>query len=255
MVNKIFIDSGGWYISYYMGLLHYIFTNYGIDKFKKIYFEGVSAGGQACPYALATIYGNHNMKYWLKKGPKKVVYDDQYGCGKLTKGFYNSGKLFYSKLNKTQKSKIKKYFSAICSDIYNNPYICNNINSSTEFASTVASTGNIPIIGCLLPQKYKDKYLWDGNLNTNYYNNLDYNSNNILFITFSPLSSCNNSKIIQLDLSKWIHTSLFTSLIPSFLNPEETLQYIDILFKFGYNNAKKHKDILFSKLDIFFSKC
>lgn len=124
---KIFIDSGAWYIAYYMGLFHYIFTEFGVDCFKHVHLEGISAGGQACGYILATIHGCKNMKYWFENGPQQIIRSNNYGNGKLTLGCYNAGLFFYKQLNKHQRKKIKKYFSCVCLDSSLNSHCCRYI--------------------------------------------------------------------------------------------------------------------------------
>jgi hypothetical protein len=76
MKKIIFIDIGVFYITYYYGFFDFLFTHYGVDKFKDVYFEGVSAGGQVSASCIFTIHGYKNMKYWLKKGPKMLIHSD-----------------------------------------------------------------------------------------------------------------------------------------------------------------------------------
>jgi hypothetical protein len=248
---KIFIDSGGWYIAYYMGLFHYIFMEFGVECFKHVYFEGVSAGGQTCGYAIATIHGCKDMKYWLNNGPKQSIYDDNYGNGRLTLGCYKAGKSLYKKLNKHQCRKIKKYYSSLCLDSSLKPYYCNNITNAKIFGCAVASTGNIPLIGSLFAWRYKNKLLWDGNLilNYDYCNKKTYNADNVLFISLDSYKF--GDDIVYLNLSSWVNKTLKDSIFTSFLSKTDALANTDRLFNNGYNDAKCHHNEIHDKLKAF----
>jgi hypothetical protein len=241
----IMIDSGGWYISYYMGFFHYIFTTYGIDYFTYVYFTGVSAGGQTCGYCLATIHGCMDMKYWLDNGPKQAILSNNYGIGRLGLGCYNAGKFFYNQLNITQRNAITKYYSALCMDCMLQPYVCDNIDNTVDFGCAVAATGNVPIIMSAFPWKFRDVYLWDGYLNT-YINNIIYiDTENILLFTFTPKGTHKN----VMDLSKLITINGMDALIPSLYTQNEAIKRADALFQIGYEHAKNNENEILHKLN------
>ena len=240
----IMIDSGGWYISYYMGMFHYIFTTYGVDPFTDVYFTGVSAGGQTSGYCLATVHGCKDMRYWLENGPKQTITSNNYGICRLGLGCYNAGKFFFNQLNMTQRNAITKYYSALCIDCMFKPYICDNIDNVVDFGCAVAGTGNVPIVMSALPLKFRDVYLWDGYLNT-YINNISYrNTENTLLFTFSHRGTHKN----VIDLSKWISFSGIDALIPSLYTQNEAIKHCETLFQTGYEHAKNNENEIIHKL-------
>ena len=116
MKPRIFIDAGGWYLAYYMGMWEYILEEFGRESFKGVYFDGASAGGQVATTIIASIYGDKQMKFWLQTGPKLAVECDKYGIGRLTDGIQSTGFIFYNNLNETQRRAICKYVRVFCTD-------------------------------------------------------------------------------------------------------------------------------------------
>jgi hypothetical protein len=252
ITHKIFVDSGGWYIAYYMGVFHYIFTTFGVDIFKGAHFEGVSAGGQIIGYALATIHGCKDMKYWLDNGPKHAISNNNYGYGRLTLGCYNAGKRFYDTLGYYQRETIKQKYCSLGLDSSSlKPFYIRNVSNRLEFACAVASTGNIPIVGSFYTWRYSGKRLWDGymNLRYNYSNNLDYNADNVLFFSFDKHEPKKN--VVYIHLSKWTNFSIFKSVGISFYNKNDALLATDELFENGFADAKLNHDELHRKLHEF----
>jgi len=231
------IDSGGWYIAYYMGLFHYIFTTYGVDAFTDVYFTGISAGGQTCGYCVATVHGCKDMRYWLEHGPIQAISTGQYGVGRLGVGCYNAGKRFYNKLHRKQRIAIQRYYSALCTDWMLRPYLCDDIDNAVDFGCAVAATGNVPFMMSALPWKFRDAHLWDGNLNA-YINNLHYayTDNTVLF-TFESLGT--HAHVV--DLSKWAAYSIADSFVTSLCTQREAIQRTRTLFLVGYEHAKTHE--------------
>jgi hypothetical protein len=240
MKQRIFIDSGGWYIAYYMGMWEYILEHFGREAFKHVYFDGISAGGQVATHIIASIYSDKPMKTWLETGPKTSVKNDKYGNCRLTEGVYDTGYIFYKNLNKIQQRAMRKYVRVFCTDSLLNAHSCDKITNADEYASAVASTGNIPLLGAQKPINFRDKYLWDGVLGNSCYSLIHKKS---LYISFSPRVQCDN----MLDLSKWIYYTELMTLIPSFLPQQMTLLVCDELFKRGYNDAKANRKELLEK--------
>ncbi len=250
--HKIFIDAGGWYVAYYLGMFHYIFEEFGTTIFENVYFEGISAGSFTSGYCLATIYGCHDNRYWLELGPKLATRDNNYGNARLTFGMYKNGKLFYEHLDENQRSKVSEYYCGICMDSNLKPYRCEQIKNSIEYGSAVASSANIPGLGSLYAWKFRDVYLWDGYLNDNtIYDNLNNDCENILLITFVKKRIKPNDVYVILDLSEWTPFSMWNSMMPSFFPQDITLGICDELFEHGYNDAKLHKSQIRDKLTAF----
>ncbi len=248
--HKIFIDAGGWYGAYYLGMFHYIFEEFGTTIFENVYFEGISAGAFTSGYCLATIYGCHNNKYWLEHGQKQATRNNNYGNSRLTFGMYEGGKFFYEQLSEIQRSKIHEYFCSVCIDTNRKPYKCVEISTAKEYGSAVASSANIPFLGSLYAWRFRDVFLWDGYFNdATIFDNLD--CSNVLLITFDAKCINPNPAYVLLDLAEWTEFSFFNSLLPSFYPQYTTLNKCDELFQLGYNDAKKHKDQIREKLSSF----
>lgn len=250
--HKIFIDAGGWYGAYYLGMFHYMFEEFGTTIFEDVYFEGISAGSFTSGYCLATIYGCRDNRYWLELGQKRATINNNYGNSRLTFGMYQTGKLFYEQLDDIQRSKIREYYCGICMDSNLKPYRCEQINNITDYGSAVASSANIPGLGSLYAWKFRDVYLWDGYFNGNtIYDNLNNDCENILLITFDAKRIKPNPTYVILDLSEWTTYSILNSLLPSFFPQYTTLGICDDLFEQGYNDAKLHKTQVREKLTAF----
>jgi hypothetical protein len=250
--HKIFIDAGGWYLAYYLGVFHYIFEEFGTTIFEDVYFEGISAGAHTSGYCLATIYGCHDNKYWLDNGPKQTVKKNKYNNALFTLGMYEAGKFFYDQLDEFQRSKIHEYFCSICIDTNRNPYKCIKITTANEFGSAVASSANIPFLGSIYAWRFRDVFLWDGYMNdTTIYDNIHTDCVNVLFITFDAKRINIHPAYVLLDLSEWTDFSILNSLLPSLYTQYMTLNRCDELFEMGYCDAKKHKDQIREKLTSF----
>lgn len=250
--HKIFIDAGGWYEGYYLGMFHYIFEEFGTNIFENIYFEGISAGSHTAVYNLATIYGCHDNRYWLENSSKYITRKNMYGNGILSQGLYDAGILYYNELDENQRSIIREYYCGISMDSNLKPFRCEQIDNISDFASAVASSANIPGIGSFYAWKFRDVYLWDGYLNDDtIYDNLNSDCHNILLITFNPKRIKPNPAYIMLDLSEWTPHSIWYSLLPSFFPQHTALKICDDLFEQGYNDAKKHKLQVREKLTAF----
>lgn len=249
ITHKIFVDGGGWYLAYYMGVFHYILTTFGVDCFKDVHFEGVSAGGHCISAVIATINGCKDMKYWLDHGPKHTISNNNYGNGRLTLGCYNASKLFYDTLNHYQRKEIKRKYCSLSLDSTFSPFFSRNISNKTDFACAIASTGNVPIIGSFLPWRHLKRHLWDGCLNFNYnhYKNLDYNAKKILVFSFFQ-NEFDKNHIIHVDLSKWTPFSWCKFLGISFYDKKSALLATDELFETGFADAKLNHDELYNKL-------
>jgi hypothetical protein len=240
---RIFMDAGGWYLAYYLGMWEYILSEFGKDVFKGVSFYGISAGSHASGYIIAAIYGNSTMRYWLDNGVKHVVYLDKYGNGKFTEGLYESGYKYYHILDEAQRKAVKKHLNVFCTNKNRELYCCKKISSCDESGKAASGTGNIPIIGSYGPTNFRGEQLWDGA----FYNKYDsvINTKNMLYISFGPHFQCDQT----LDLSNWIPHNLFFSTIPSFLPQNITLFICDELFDRGYNDAKRNRDELVSKFN------
>jgi hypothetical protein len=240
---RIFIDAGGWYLAYYLGMWEYILAEFGKEAFKGVHFDGISAGGHTAAYIVSAIYGDHTMKHWLENGPKYAVYIHKYGCGQMTEGLYEAGYHFHISLNKAQIRANKKYVRAYCMTDEQELHCCQKIATSEEHAAAASATGNIPIAGACEPMQFRDKQLWDGFFYKQYGNVLD--TTNMLYLTFEPHFQCNNT----LDLSKWIFYSQLVSLIPSFFPKIASLRICDELFERGFNDAKRNRATLVAKFN------
>ena len=240
MKPRIFIDSGGWYLAYYLGMWEYILEHFGKEAFRGVYFDGTSAGGLVASCIVACVYGNQTMKYWLDNGPKQCVQTDMYRNGQFAKGMYNAGYFFYNCLSKQQRLALYKYLRFFCLDTNLNEYCCDKISNANEHANACAASGNIPFICSDKPVPFRDKYLWDASLTKSYYSLVTKKS---LCISFHPGPDCHTT----LDLSKWIYSSTLLSLIPCFLPQQTTLSVCDALFEFGYHDAKAHSKELLTK--------
>jgi hypothetical protein len=174
------------------------------------------------------------MKYWNDNGPKQAIRDNNYGGGRLTFGLYNAGKFYFNKLNKRQRRAVAKYFSTLCIDCYGKPYMCENINNAIDFGCAMAATGNIPIIGSYVPWKYKDVYLWDGGMNAK---TCYVDTDQTLLFTFNNRGT--HQRVI--DLSKWVAFYPTQSLSPSFYSQQDALDNADMLFQYGYDDAKQNE--------------
>jgi len=241
MKPRIFIDAGGWYIAYYMGMWEYILEHFGREAFKGVYFDGISAGGQVSTHIIASIYSDKPIKTWLETGPKTAVKNDKYGNScRITEGVYDTGYTFYKNLNKIQKLTMRKYVRVFCTDTLLNAHCCDKISNVDEYANAVTATSNLPLIFSHKPIKFRDKYLWDGVLGNSCYSLIHKNS---LYISFSPRVQCDN----MLDLSKWVYHTHYVSLLPSFLPQQIALMFCDEMFERGYNDAKANRKELLEK--------
>jgi hypothetical protein len=240
---RIFIDAGGWYLAYYLGMWEYILAEFGKEAFKGVHFDGISAGGHTASYIVSAIYGDHNLKHWLENGPKYAVRINKYGDGQFTQGIYEAGYHFHKSLNKAQRRANKKYVRVYCITDKQEMHCCDNIATSEEHGAAAAATGNIPLLGACEPMHFRDKQLWDGAFHKRYGDTLD--TNNMLYISFAPHFECDNT----LDLSNWIYHSQLVSLLPSFLPPNITCAICDALFDCGFNDAKRNRATLVAKLN------
>jgi hypothetical protein len=242
MKKVIFIDIGAFYIAYYYGFFNFLLTHYGIDKFKDVYFEGVSAGGQISAACVATIHGCKNMKYWFKKGPKKLVTIDKLRKQQTTQFFYELGEKAYKKTTQEQKHAIQKYLSTLSSSQDYKPYWFRNIDTQHKFASAISSTGNVPILGSLSPIVYDDCCLWDGWLckqigNYNYYKT-NPGEKKIIISWDKDIPQDENTRILY--LNRYFMYSQLLSFMPFLLNSSMGSIYCDKLFENGYNDAKQN---------------
>lgn len=240
---RIFIDAGGWYLAYYLGMWEYILAEFGKEAFKGVHFDGISAGGHMGGYIVSAIYGDHTMKHWLENGPKYTVHANKYGDGQFTQGQYEAGYHFHTSLNKAQLRANKKYVHVYCITDKLKLHCCDKIATPEEHAAAASATGNIPIVGACEPMHFRDKQLWDGVFHKRYGDVLD--TTNMLYISFGPHFECENT----LDLSNWIYHTQLVSLIPSFLPQNATLRICDELFDRGFNDAKRNRATLVAKLN------
>ena len=240
MKPRIFIDAGGWYIAYYMGMWEYILEHFGREAFKGVYFDGISAGGQVATHIIASIYSDKPMKTWLETGPKQMIKLDKYGNGRLVDGVHATGYAFYNSLDKIQRRAIRKYARVFCTDTLLNMHYCDKISSAQEYVCAAAATGNIPLICAYTPTKFRDKYLWDGALGNSCYSLIHPKS---LYISPSPRVH----RDTILDLSNWVYYTQFVSLLPSFLPQQIALMFCDEMFERGSNDAKANRKELLEK--------
>lgn len=243
MKRRIFIDAGGWYLAYYLGMWDFILTEFGKDAFKGVHFDGISAGGHISAYIVSAIYGEHTLRHWLENGPKHAVRINKYGGGQFAQGLYQAGYLFHKSLNKVQRRSNKKYVRAYCITDKQELYCCEKIKTHEEHAAAASSTANIPILCGYEPTRFRDKKLWDGVFYKQYDSDLD--TKNMLYISFGPHFQCKNT----LNLSNWIYHNNFLSLGPSFLPQSMTLKICDELFECGYNHAKNNRAELVEKFN------
>ena len=240
---RIFIDAGGWYLAYYLGMWEYILADFGKEAFKGVHFDGISAGGHTAAYIVSAIYGDHTMKHCMENCPKLATRLGKYGGGKMTQGQYETGYLFHKSLDKAQKQAIHKYVCVYCITDKLELHCCDKVETSEEYACAVSASGNIPILGSYEPIRFRDIQLWDGGFYKQYGNILD--TTNMLYLTFEPHFQCNNT----LDLSKWIFYSQLVSLIPSFFPKIASLRICDELFERGFNDAKRNRATLVAKFN------
>lgn len=241
MKKVIFIDIGAFYITYYYGFFDFLFTHYGIEKFKDVYFEGVSAGGQISASCIFTIHGLKNMKYWFKKGPKQLVSSDSLRNQKATQFFREFSESSYKKTTQEQKDAIQKYFSTLSSSHDYEPYWFRNIDTSHKFASAISSTGNIPIVGSTSPILHDDCCLWDGYFckkfgGYNYYKT-NPGEKKLIISWEKDIPRVENARV--LDLNKYFMYSHFFSFLPFLLNSSMGSVYCDELYDIGYNDAQQ----------------
>lgn len=232
------MDAAGWYLAYYLGMWEYILEAFGKDAFQNVVFEGISAGGHASAYVVASVHGSQSLRHWLEYGPKWVVRQNMHSDGQFTKGQYDAGYAFHTSLNKSQRRANRKYVRAYCLTDTMELYCCEKIRTSEEHAQAASATGNVPIVSSCSPMTFRGTPLWDGALYRDYEGVV--NTNRMLYITFSPRFVCKHI----LNLSDWVYISAFISLLPCFLPQTLSLVICDQLFDRGYSDAKSNRDEL-----------
>lgn len=245
---NIFVGPGGYYICYYLGFFQKLFDELGRDFFKDTSFEGVSAGGQLSGYAVAATNGAHDMLYWYKNGPRDAMAS---GCwpGQLTVKCYESGKRFYldavSQNEDIEKHIFHKY-AAWGTTSSGKPYKLRNIRDHIDFGNSVASTGNIPVLGAINPWRFKGEKLWDGGIAYSACLEaiVQLNTNTIIFCINIPDNFENTHKATVFEFSKWRPFKRSIGIGLLFYTKKKRLKKMDELFENGYEDAGQHIDEL-----------
>ena len=256
MPNGIIIDAAAWYICFYFGFFHYIFTHIDKDKFKNINFEGISAGAHISTACILTAHGYKDMKHWFETGPKMLIRDNTYNNGRLTEGCYQSCMKLFDTFDETQKKCIKKYLKIIATTQRIKPYRFKNICDRETFATALAATSNIPIIGSKNPIEYKNKNLWDGYLcyslgHYDYYNIRKKGKKKLVVAWKNGLVEDENFTVIN--LYDFCDYNYIVSFSPMFLNQTCALSVCDLLFEYGYNIARDNFPEFKEKFENFLS--
>jgi hypothetical protein len=257
MKRTILIGIGGWYLCYYYGFFHYIFKKIGVEKFKNIYFEGVSAGGIVTGPCVATVNGCKNMKHWYNNGPKMMINEKIYNAKTTKTGIYKSAEYLYNKTNDEQRNAIRKYLRVLTTTNELKPYWFSNIRDKDSFIKALIATANIPLVFSLQPIQYKNMSLWDGHLAKmfgiyDYYKMNEKNDDKKLIIAWNS-DLISSDRLIVINLYKFYFADIFSAFIPALLNQEFASFTSDIIFKRGYNDAKKNFPKIKEKFEQFFS--
>lgn len=247
------MDASGWYSTYYMGFMEFIFETYGREPFKEIMFTGVSGGGHAAGYSIATVHGpaHKTLRYWLPRGQQLDCGINMYTCGWLTRGCYISGYTYY---NTCEEDGIThhindKYFS-ISTNMFGEMVTCGTPESADDFGRLVATTSNVPIIGSLFPLSYRGIYLWDGliawiwgrsPLRTDVAS-VYSDKSNLIFTMMSDKKFVPQTNVHVINIRKLaikpIPSSLIQTMMPSFMSSINAQQFCGMWFDIGYESAK-----------------
>lgn len=256
MIDNIIIGSGGFMLSYFMGVFHYILLKYGTNQFKNIHISGASAGGHLAGYAIASINNVYDMKFWHENGPKYTVKYTPVKFRVFTRLLKLAGERYYNiiqtKLDTIESIDfIYKNYSCYGTKLNSDLYVIKNIKSSKDFGNAMACTGNIPFFGSFYRWKYNDTYLWDGGVAFNLYPKevLKNKKNSVLFcINKYQYKETNNLKIIE--FSKWRKLLVDNGLHYMFLSSDDASNKMDYLFNLGFNDAKDNHIEIENKLGL-----
>jgi len=247
------MDASGWYSPYYMGFMEFVLETYGREPFKETMFAGISGGGHAAGYSIATVHGPtyKTLRHWLSRGQQFACGINSHICGWLTRGEYIAGYTYYNTCDDDGITHHihDKYFS-IATNMFGEMVTCDTPESADEFGRAVATTGNVPIIGSLFPIRYRGIYLWDGlcawlcggdALRTDVAS--VYSDNSTLIITMmSEKKFISRENVHAVNVRKLsivpIPQSLIQTMAPSFISSIEAHQFCDKWFDIGYDSAK-----------------
>lgn len=257
MKRSISIGIGAWYTCYYFGFFRYIFKKMGVEKFKNVHFEGVSAGGIVAGTCVAIVHGCKNFNYWYYNGLKMMIHENNYNIKNVMVGISNSAEYLYNKTNDEQKNAIRKYLRVLTITNELKPYWISNIRDKTSFKKSFMATSNIPLVFSLQPTKYKKMSLWDGHFAKmfgiyDYYKMNEKSDDKKLVVAWNSFLIPNDNLIV-IDLYKFYFADIFSAFIPSLLNQEFASLTADMLFERGYNDAKKNFPEIKEKFEQFFS--
>jgi hypothetical protein len=262
----IIMDASGWYSPFYMGFMEFIFETYGRDAFKNVVFSGLSGGGHAAGYSIATVHGpsHKNMRYWLTNGQQFAVSINKYHFGNLTDGCYLSGVSYYNICHDDNiTNHIRDNYFSIGTNFFGQLVTCDTSTSADEFGRAVASTGNIPIIGSLFPIIYRGIYLWDGLFTWIYSMNtkrtdiapLYSNKSTLIFTMMSENKFILEPNVHVINIRKITVTpipkSVIQTMAPSFQSKLNAHDFCDKWFYIGYMSAKINHSQYANKIKAF----
>jgi len=264
----LLMDASGWYSPYYMGFMEFILETYGREPFKEIMFAGISGGGHATGYSIATVHGptHKTLRYWLSRGQQLACGINSHTCGALTYGCYLAG---YTYHNTCEDDGIthhinEKYFS-IATNMFGEMVTCDTPESSDDFGRVVATTSNVPIIGSLFPLSYRGIYLWDGlcawlcggdALRTDV-SSVYSDKSTLVFTMMSEKKFVSRENVHVMNVRKLstdpIPSSLIQTMLPSFMSSTKAHQFCDTWFDIGYESAKANHSQYRDKIEKFLS--
>ncbi len=210
--NEIVIQPSGWMVVYQLGIAKYIKDNYNINKIKLI--TASSAGSTVacsllCDTEIDELYEFIRSKY------------------------ENYMDIF--KMPDILKEGLEKHLPNNCVDLIDDKLViscCNvkdlNINdkisdfkNKEELIDLIMGASHIPLLSGIMPYKYKDKYMYDGNL----FNSFISNKENELKILISGYKDDNT-------INPGFEIPLYWFIYP----PNGTLK---LMYKHGYNRAEE----------------
>ena len=162
----MFIGGGGFYICYFMGVMHCIFKNYHNRFFSRCVFEGVSAGGQVAAYAAvaSACVGGDDMLHWYINGPRRAAERGGVNVFTLTKSCYDAGLRLHDGCVDSREARQALYERFVCyaTTLSGRPCKIARVESATDCAAAMACTGNIPLLGTCALWRCRGTILFDG---------------------------------------------------------------------------------------------
>lgn len=241
--KSVFIGEGGFYICYFMGLLHYVFQCFGTESFRQTVFEGVSAGGQAAGYAVATVHGVGDMHTWLRSGPIGAMRRER-RFGTHTLACYRAGVRYYEELQAHQKQGmvqfIRDYYRSFATTVFGKPFVMDKIIDKKTFGQAVASTGNVPILGSVRPWRFQEKPLWDGAIAFRLHPHKCIPAGGVCIFRNAPAAHLLPPGVQVIDCSAWRSFPDAAQLKILFASFEHAEKEMEALFAAGVHDARIH---------------